>query len=409
MKRIIILVIMVTLMPIMIIRSEKSLLFEDKSLHVIAYINRTAISYNLRYGGNHLRLINMDTGNQVEWPKDADILNLRKVYYFFQFQNLILAKFDSRIAAYDILSGKLIWENGGLKDVSMEFLVKGNAGYTCDEKNTNKITLYSVNMEDGKIIRQCNLDITGQEMNRPKLYDIKDDNLLIQVGMDMICYNIKENKAKWEYKLNPYMSQARFVGDYVVASTTDYGQDCTYYIYCVEASTGKQLWGTHGGTKYALTDTHIFYYYGDPDCCKDRNKAIIKKEISSGKIVKTEENNVAHTIGCLFNCKDGLIYFNGFESNGSFGFRYRYYDTDLNLLDEQFVADAYKYNFNGSDSIEIFGDYLVTYFGERGTNNYVIYCHALPGYKPPQTKQKQQINIIGWLLQFILKKIRMLP
>lgn len=407
MRKFIFLAIVIMLLPAVTLAGN-NLLFEDKSLHIIGYTNRIAISYNLRYGENSLRLINMDTGNQVDWPKDADILNLRKVYYFFQYQNMILAKFDSRIAAYGILSGKLIWENKELKDVSMEFLVKGNIGYTYDEKNTDKIKLYSVDMKDGKIVNQYHLNI-GQEKNRPRLYDIKDDNLLIQVGMNMICYNIKENKSKWEYKLIPYMSQARFVGDYVVTSTTDYGQDCTYYIYCVEALTGKQLWSTHGGTKYALTDTHIFYYYGDPDCCKDSSKAIVKREISSGKIVKIEENNVAHPIGCLFNYRDGLIYFNGFESNGSFGYKYRHYDTDLNLLDEQIVADAYKYNFNGSDSIEIFGDYLVTHFDERGTDNYAIFCHALPGYKPPESKPLPPLNIIQWVIRYILGRLKGLP
>lgn len=409
MKKIFLIFIATALMPIMIIRSEKSLLFESKSLHLIAYINRIAISHDFRYGGNSLRLINMDTGDQVAWLKDADIMKLRKAYYFFQFQNMILAKCSTSVKAYDILSGKLIWDNDVIKDVSMNFIVKGNTGYTYDEKNTNKITLYSVNMEDGKIIRQYNLNIIGQEMYRPRFYDIKDDNALIQVDMDMICYDIKENKSIWEYKLNPYQSQARFIGDYVVASAKVYSEPCTDYIYCVDASTGKQIWSTDGSTKYALTDKYVFYHHGDPDCCEGNNKAIVKREISSGKIIQTDENDIAYPMGCLFNYKDGLIYFNGFESDGIFGFKYRYYDTDLKLLGEQIVADAYKYNFSNTDDVVIFGDYLVTLFDERGTNNYAIFCHALPDYKPPESKPSPSPNIIQWLIRFILNRLKGLP
>lgn len=397
-----------TLMPIMIIRSEKSLLFESKTLHIIGYTNRIAISHDFRYGGNSLRLINMDTGDQVAWSKDADIMKLRKAYYFFQFQNVILAKCSTSVKAYDILSGKLIWDNDAIKDVSMNFIVKGNVGYTYDEKNTNKITLYSVNMEDGKLINQYNLNI-DQERDIPKLYDIKDDCALIQVGMDMICYDIKENKTIWELKLNPYQSQARFIGDYVVASAKDYSEPCTDYIYCVEASTGKQIWSTDGNTKYALTDKYVFYHHGDPNCCKENSKAIVKREISTGNIIKTDENNIAFPNGSLINYQNGFIYFNGFESDGTFGFYYRYYDTDLNLLNEQIVADAHKYNFGNTDDVEIFGDYLVTHFDERGTDNYAIFCHALPDYKPPESKPSPSLNIIQWLIRYILSRLKGLP
>lgn len=370
---------------------------------------------------SEIDFVDYSTGKSLWNNKDNDITkeystNTVNFYSIKIYKNTVIFIELKKSICFDLLKGKKMWT---VSDIDLYNPLGNQAGpvvYTTytKEYKTNVIDLIEFDLDYGLIKEKKEINLASDDIAfgyngcDPTVIGVKDDKILFDFCYQIQCYDLIKQRVIWKTKEFYYTGECKIIDTNIIVSRNNQ-IDCetdSYYYDFHNLFTG-QLQNRLNAVDLYIKDNNLFFYQFGCSINEKLEKYIFFKKRLYG--FETMENmsfpnmDYAYTRYGTNYCAIATYKDNKRRN----GIKIDIYDYDFNhiqaitkpsdLLDKLF-------------SIKVFDDVMVLNISPTNdSNNSEVAVYALPDYKQSNHTYKLPINFIQKVLQFILKKIRMLP
>lgn len=326
---------------------------------------------------------------------DSSHLGTDKPIYTFS-KNLVIATKNDFTSCFDLLSGRFLWENKFLGNVSK--IVIGNDETACSiydiiyRKLSFKLLRFS--LKTGEIIDETTI-MLDEPKEKNHIYSISllkmhENFIFTLVNSQIHCYDLKSGKDLWQclYTQSNTDRLYFFNGALIFYNSNSY-ENCNDHVMngslsAIDVNTGKFIWKSISNWFFDVQGDDV--YYLKTKCEQGNVNCIIKQNVSNGEIVDSYPiNEYPSGVYELNFAKDYIFatYCKQWYENRD-DWHYLVLDRDMELIIDKRIGDSF------------FKDHWINYFGDtfliatdtlKKPQEENMSLVALPNYRPPSKNE----------------------
>lgn len=276
--------------------NEFEVVYKNKNLMLIRRPGKGYLkSYNhdLIWLGNGCSVW-FNKNNRLKTFMDSSNFGTDFPIYTFN-ENLVIVTKNDFTSCFDLKSGRFLWQNKMLGNVSKIIIGKDRTACTIYDIVYRKLSLKLIrfNLDDGEII-----DETPINLDEPKeksityfisLVEMYENFVFFGIDNEIHCYNLNSEKETWRCSYaQPYHNGICFAdGIMIFFNKNTYGNCDDYYltgtIIAIEIKSGKSLWTSVANWNFDVQGNDV--YYSKTQCNDDNVNQIIRQNAETGEMI----------------------------------------------------------------------------------------------------------------------------
>ncbi len=388
--------------------NERKLIWEADEFRIVYTLNNlmlvsthesdTKDNYDLIWLGNGKSLWGSRENPLRAYLETNDLYNESVVCFG---RRIIISSIDNT-CCYDLVAGKLLWMNPAISNLTKKMINVDGVVYStfAKEYRSSKIEYVRFNLTDGKLVdvNEIEIDFVQWQFGNytPVIMSVSKEYLFILFDYEIQCYSFSKKSVLWHHSTNIlYRFDVEVVGNHLICFGTDFYK-CereAYVIYCIEISSGKEIWSVIGYPDYAIKGG--FVYYSTGVCNNDTARSLFKLEIETGKVSKSFSLEKAkYSYNPLFYTGRYIIVEANFATDQYSPPKNHLlvFDHDLNLI---YDMELDIISFNDTSIVYHADTFYIMSYRMSGTQKHKTGLFALPGYIPPNPNELLRLIFDG--------------